>query len=85
MCPCKNCICVAVCAHKQYSALIFDCILIQEYLRNAFMYSEPSRTNGRLALVHKALNPTYWYLIYDEFDRAMVNNYTGYENCHFIY
>jgi len=82
-CPCKSCICVAICQSKKYSDLIFQCELIWEYLAEPLIPSK--RRNGRLGLLCNALKPINWYLIYDEFDRAMVNNYTGYENCHFIY
>jgi hypothetical protein len=84
-CPCKDCICVPVCRHKQYSALIFGCTLLQKYLRNGFMFGEPSRPNGKLKLVQKSLQPSAWILIYDEYGRAMVDNDTGYGNCHFHY
>lgn len=85
MCPCKNCICVAVCAHKQYTDLFFGCSLLQEYLINGFSFGEPIRKNGKLAIVYKTLNPSSWGLICDEYERVMVENRTGYSNCTFIY
>ena len=31
-CPCKECICLAVCKHKNYTAMLNECIMINNYL-----------------------------------------------------
>jgi hypothetical protein len=83
-CPCENCVCVAVCRNKQYTQLIADCILVEEYLVHP-LYVFKNRRNGRLKLIQKALDPTFWELFYDEYGRAMVDSYTGFKKCHLHY
>jgi hypothetical protein len=83
-CPCNKCICVPICKNKQYPSLMVSCKLIRNYL-NPFFSSNPERLNGRLKLIQKALKPTMWILIYDKHGRVMVDNYTGYKQCHFYY
>jgi len=85
-CPCNKCICVPVCKRKQYQFLVNDCKEIWSYLKNPFDWSVlPSRSNARLKIIHKTLKPTSWSLFYSTNDKVMVDNYTGYENCHLHY
>lgn len=84
-CPCNNCICVPICKEKQYQFLVQECELIWNYLIHPLTIHAHDRKNGRLKLTHKALQPTQWQLFYDEHERVMVDNYTGYAQCHFYY
>jgi len=84
-CPCNKCICVAMCRLKTYPSLINSCSLLLSYLENPFSLSLIDRSNGRLKLIQKSLDPKTWTLFYDEFGRAMVDSYTGYKQCHFYY
>jgi len=84
-CPCNKCICVPICRLKQYQFLVQECSLIWKYLVTPFGFSQEQRSNGKLALLHKSLTPIMWSLFYDEYDRAVVDSYTGYEQCHFHY
>lgn len=84
-CPCKNCICVPICRLKQYQHLVIECNIVFRYLKSPFGFGKLPRANGKLNLIKQSLNPTMWTLFYDEYDRAMVDNYTGYAQCHFHY
>jgi hypothetical protein len=70
---------------KQYQFLVQECKIVFRYLKSPFGFSGLPRANGKLGLIKKSLKPTMWTLIYDEYERVMVDNYTGYEKCHFIY
>ncbi len=76
-----------MCRIKQYPALVSECSLIWNYLTVPFGFGpeKSERKNGRLGLIQKALKPIMWTLFYDEHERAMVDNYTGHEQCHFYY
>lgn len=60
-CPCKNCICVAICRHRPYSSLIDKCQLVMNYL---YVTNNPSHEyerafhNERLQSIVEMINPT---------------------------
>jgi len=74
-----------MCRPKQYQFLVQECKLVWDYLIAPLPFGLKERSNGRLKLIQKALAPITWTLLYDEHGRAMVDNYTGYEQCHFYY
>ena len=82
-CPCNKCICVPVCRIKQYTRLTEDCSVLWSYLKQPWIVT--IRSNGRLKLVHKALSPVMWTLFCDQYGRIMVDNDTGWGQCHFHY
>lgn len=85
-CPCNDCICLAICRPKQYPELVRECSLIVKYLTNPFDYKESvPRKTGRLKIIQKSLKPTMWTLIADPHGKVMVDNNTGYKECHFYY
>lgn len=82
VCPCKNCICIPICRLKTYPVLVGECNEVWDYLISPFPTIK-TRNNGKLCLIHKLLKPTDWHLIYDEFDRPIVENRS--ENCQFTF
>lgn len=59
-CPCKACLCVAVCRHKPYSQLFDNCQLVTEYLPYHVFCIK--RDDSKLSYIAKALEPTEWRL-----------------------
>ena len=83
-CPCKNCICVVICRTKQFPHLFFECPLIFKFIKEPFQSME--RDNGKIGLVYRYLKPTHWHPTECErTGKTIVDNYTGYANCHFLY
>ena len=68
--PCNNCICVAVCRHKQYVSTLEDCSLIRDYInKNAKsikgnIYVTIDNINEHLihfrSMLQSYLHPTIW-------------------------
>ena len=68
--PCYNCICVAICKHKQYSTTLEDCSLIRHFInKNAKvidgdLYVTVSIIDKQLTLfrlmLQSHLHPTIW-------------------------
>lgn len=77
-CPCQNCICIAMCRHKDYADLFDDCILLKEY--------EPKyklifiRNEARIHYIERILKPTKWEFlvegIYSDAYKVVRNKYT---------
>ena len=84
MCPCKNCICVAICQAKNYSNLVMDCKLVFDYLSGK-PFCSTKRKTGRLGLLYKTLKPIYWSLFSDNNGCAYVDNNMQHRDCHFYY
>ena len=71
--PCEDCICVPVCRHKPYDALLTDCGLLEkcvkllktcrydEVLYVSFSVIKPEAEEFR-HLLYKTLRPTVWGL-----------------------
>ena len=64
-CPCEDCICIPVCRHKDYYALITSCHLVKTELfyrgkvDNAFRHRWFSRA---IVDIEKCLKPMSWYV-----------------------
>ena len=68
--PCKDCICVPICKHKNYTQLIGECDLIFDLL---YKRAEMSRQGGyrqrsfkvNILKVEEYLKPTTWETSYE--------------------
>ena len=62
-CPCEDCICVPVCRHKNYNAMLSQCSVIMDLLYDQDMiaqeYRQP-RFNKNVVKVEKYLRPVRW-------------------------
>jgi hypothetical protein len=62
-CPCKNCICVAVCQNKGYIQLLGTCDLVAYYLYDSHVFSSQHRKDffyERLQSIQRDLNTNIW-------------------------
>jgi len=57
-CPCKECISLAICRHKDYLELFIECYIIRQYIPHHDNYV--SRNSYRVKRLFKVLNPTLW-------------------------
>lgn len=65
--PCKDCISLAICRHKEYVSLFTNCALLQEYEPHFERLDIRSQT--KLRALSNTLKPTSWDLLrYDEVD-----------------
>ena len=62
-CPCEDCICLAICRHKEYPDLFQDCILLREY--EPAYSNHKLRSPTRIYSLQAILNPTIWVHGYD--------------------
>ena len=62
-CPCKNCICVAICSNKLYGDLIDDCSLLREFMADPF-FATKGRTKC-LKDLQRYLKPSTWKMFKD--------------------
>jgi hypothetical protein len=58
MCPCKDCICVPKCRHKEFIKLFNDCLLLRIYEPNYPVIVE--REKDRIYKIRDILKPTEW-------------------------
>ena len=58
ICPCKNCICLPICKHKEYYILFTDCSLLREYILNPLIVVNKHKEHT--SQLYKILNPTHW-------------------------
>ena len=56
VCPCHNCICLAICRHKRYSDLFGECCIIYNWYRNIPIDECPIYRY----VVKYTINPTRW-------------------------
>ena len=59
-CPCKNCICLPVCRHKQITKLFVDCGTIADYETSHIHILETNGTRIYINKIQRALKPTKW-------------------------
>lgn len=62
-CPCKNCICVAVCQYRGYVELLTQCKLVAYYLYDTHVFSSGHRKDffhERLQSIQRDLNTNIW-------------------------
>ncbi len=71
-CPCKDCICVAVCRLKDYFLLVSNCKLVSLILYSTKYIGRSGRSrnfNQTVYKIHDALSPRYWRI-----SRSSTNN-----------
>lgn len=56
-CPCEECICLAICRHKEYYMLFVDCSLITIYMDTVESITEDT---ARFSSIRSTLKPTTW-------------------------
>ena len=56
-CPCEDCICLAICRHKEYLKLFHDCELLRTENNFDRIYT---KRKVRLPTIQNVLNPTRW-------------------------
>ncbi len=66
-CPCKDCICVPMCKHKNYFNLLGECEIISAY---CFLFEQHSDINTTKE-IFKVLNPTWWKYTPDKLIRGV--------------
>lgn len=75
-CPCKECICLAVCKHKMYIDLIKECLTVQHFLPDSCDAS--CRSDEKLKELYDTIQPSKWIIIkYD-------NSYQGFEGKFYV-
>jgi hypothetical protein len=66
LCPCEDCICMAICRLKLFEDLFAECSIVDAHIVDATNYYV-TRANAvmanRLKQVQEALNPTRWKYI----------------------
>jgi len=63
VCPCEECICLAMCKHKLFEDLVEDCTIIQVNLQKDKNYSISKLTDIEVQFLKKlceTLKPTRW-------------------------
>lgn len=70
-CPCKECICVAVCRFKSYGILVTDCIDIFQYLYVVLGKKRPD-FSPHIGEIKKHMNPDAWYTVEDRHRELVV-------------
>ena len=56
--PCKNCLCLPRCRHKQFFRLFAECSILYRYVPNSD--DVELRNEDRLFLLQKIMKPTIW-------------------------
>ena len=62
--PCKNCVTLAVCRHKEYLDLFLDCKLISQFVPS-YRKTRDYRHNEKIAELYNTLQSTKWFLSID--------------------
>lgn len=58
-CPCKGCICIPICRHKDYTQLTKDCITIRNH-HNECVERDHQDFFFSICAIEDALKPTKW-------------------------
>jgi hypothetical protein len=64
-CPCEDCLCIAICKHKEYAYLVHDCITVWKYITNIPLTTfedDPYKINPYLVRVFNTLRPDKWII-----------------------
>jgi hypothetical protein len=56
-CPCRECLCVGICRHKEYIKLFSDCILVRKWYGRASSITQEDKFAFQLYTI---LQPTTW-------------------------
>jgi len=59
-CPCKECILIPICRHREYYDLFEHCILVVNYIPNH--RQRHIRNMIRIRRVFNMINPSKWYV-----------------------
>ena len=57
-CPCKECISLAICRHKDYLVLFDQCSMVRTYISDHANYKK--RSNFKVNRLCNVLKPTIW-------------------------
>lgn len=63
--PCESCLCIPICRHKEYDALVNQCSIIVHYLFNKRIYDARDDFWHRLEKVRRDIQCTEWEIAKD--------------------
>ena len=74
MCPCNECITLAICRHKRFLEIFNNCYMIAEYIPNYNQIHE--RNEYKIIHLEQIMRPTLWKF---EFDKQFSSRYIVFE------
>lgn len=63
ICPCENCVCIAICKSKLFIDLMLNCELVDKFTADD---ENRQRARERVRIVHQTLQPSRWEPFPDE-------------------